>query len=164
MRTPAALLTALALATLAPAPARAAPGGNTIWVLTGLAFADGGTATGYFITNFAGTIQSWNITASGGSFSLEVFASTLGSTLNAATSSSFSIESNDATTKLVFNAANTFTAVNSPDTIATTSYEQVGAGTPRYVSAGVVKAPEPLSLTLLGSGLAALGFLRRKPR
>jgi hypothetical protein len=145
---------------------------SVTWTLSNVEFHDGAVASGTFVTNDSGIIQSWDIATTGGSLTPEVYDSSSGSVLNAAAAYSFNLQSDDSNGTLILLGLNNLLAANSPDTVLTNSFEQIGFGGPtHFVQAGGtfvvtadVSAPEPMSVALFATGIAALVISRRKKR
>lgn len=165
---PAAVAVAFGLtAGLVPTKARA----DVDWTLEDVTFNDGGTASGTFVTSDTGIIQSWDITTTAGTtLGGETYDSADGSaTTGPVRSSEFELVSDDATTELLLFAAGQgnepFTAADSPVTFNTGSVEALqSSGLPRNLTSGeaVIDAPEPVSIALLGTGLAGILITRRR--
>jgi hypothetical protein len=153
-------------ASLVPTKARA----DVDWTLDGVTFNDGGTASGTFVTSDTGQIQSWDITTTaGGALGAETYDSADGSTLQGQRPGTFTLGSDDLTTDLLLIAegqgAEPFTAANNPVTLRTGSLETLQSnGDQRALTAGeaVIDAPEPVSIALLGTGLAGILITRRR--
>src|ERR1700744_5805200 len=78
---------------------------DVTWTLSGLTFADGGTAAGSFITDDAGPITSFDITTTAGSvLRAETFDSATGGSIFSSNSTSFEIGSDDGEENLVLPA------------------------------------------------------------
>jgi hypothetical protein len=162
------LLTATAVAfgltaALVPTKARA----NVEWTLEGVTFDDGGTASGTFVTSDTGQIQSWDITTTvGTTLGAETYDSADGSTLQGQRSGTFTLGSDDTTTSLKLIAAGAgaepFTAANNPITLNTGSSEINQATRTLTSGEAVIDAPEPVSIALLGTGLAGILVTRRR--
>ncbi|HEY4171961.1 MAG TPA: PEP-CTERM sorting domain-containing protein [Rhodopila sp.] len=145
---------------------------DVTWTLSGLTFADGGTAAGSFITNDTGAITSFDISTMAGSvLRAETFDSATGGTIFSSDPTSFEIGSDDGEENLVLTALSADFSVASdtgPVVLATngTSFESdAGIAADEDLTAGEVIAtapvPEPVSIMLLGSGLFGLAAVRR---
>jgi hypothetical protein len=148
-----ALLTAMA-----PVKAHA---GLIDWTLDGVTFNDGGVATGSFITDSSsGRVQSWDIVTTGGSLAPEIYDSVFpGPFFGGSQTRGFVVFSNDGSGQdLEFTAFSPFVAGNSPNVLHTTNSLETLGGTTRHVAAGdvVIDAPEPMSMTILCTGLFGL--------
>ena len=178
-----ALLVFAGLSMAGFSPARA----DTIVTLEGVAFGDGGTASGYFELNSYGYMEFVDITTtSGKSLNGEPMAGytylTSGASVNNAVpfDSGFYFNSTDEPFSLVLTAENPVTSggfdplilgSGAPSSLAS-SYEAcqenssscggVGYQDGRLVTAGTFYAPEPATLSLLGMGGLLLSVIRRK--
>jgi hypothetical protein len=151
-----------------PAAARA----DVTWTLSDVAFADGGTASGSFVTDGSGALLSFDITTTAGSvMRAETFDSATGGTTFDSTTVAIGINSDDTTENMILTAASgSFVAANGgvPVVFADNSSSYVSnaglAEVEELVSGEAipVAAPEPVSGALLVTGLVGLAASRRR--
>jgi hypothetical protein len=141
------------------------------WTLTGVTFADGGTASGSFVLNTTtDTITSFDITTSAGTTILSSqeydasnsFATANPGGLGGVGGVTFTLDNNSRFFQLYVNGDMTVPGVIDILSGSTNhiSYECLACGSLRFVSAGEVSStPLPAALPLFATGLGGLGLL-----
>jgi hypothetical protein len=145
-------LAALALCLAAPA-ARA----DNEWVLEG-ATIGGVSVTGVFTTNVYNYLETWDITESGGS-NIEYSSVLPDNSASFSGTSTFTV-TDGAGDFLGLSFAAIFDGNTNPDAITTGG--EIYGQTSLSGATGDAVLPEPASIALLGSALAALAGLRRR--